>query len=93
MFLISEIAKYIVVFIVLEFVSLFPIILWLIESKNFAKSDIRLKRITTWAMRSIFCVILCAILFIFLPNFRVKLLFLTAILIVFNALLFKTKLL
>lgn len=93
MFLISEIAKYIVVFIVLEFVSLFPVILWLIESKNFAKSDIRLKRITTWAMRSIFCAILCTILFIVLPNFRVKLIFLTAILIVFNALLFKTKLL
>lgn len=93
MFLISEIAKYIVVFIVLELVSLFPVILWLIAKKNFAKSDIRLKRITTWAMRSIFCAILCTILFIFLPNFRVKLIFLTAILIVFNALLFKTKLL
>ena len=93
MLLISELGKYIIIFITLELVSLFPIILWQIESKNFAKNDIRLKLITTWAMRSIFCVILCTILFIVLPNFRVKLIFLTAILMVFNALLFKTKLL
>jgi len=93
MLLISELGKYITIFITLELVSLFPIILWQIAKKNFAKNDIRLKRITTWAMRSIFCAILCTILFIVLPNFRVKLIFLTAILIVFNALLFKTKLL
>lgn len=92
MFLLSELAKYVVVFVVLEIVSLFPLIIWQISKNNFSNTDIRLKRIKTWALRSIFCAILCSILFIFLPDYRTKILILSVVLILFNAALFKTKL-
>lgn len=87
MFLINQELMYWVMFLFLEIIALFPIFIYILSKKDLEID--KQKRLLKWGIRAIICDIICLVLFIFIPSFRLKTTILLVLLIVINGFLFK----
>ncbi len=91
MYLVNDGVMFWILFIVLALVALFPLLPLFILRKN--THDEKYYRVLKWTIRAVISDVVCLGLFIFLPDFRTKIVILLVVLILLNGVLFKSKLL
>ncbi len=78
----------IIFFIIIELVGLLPVGLYFLVGKENIEEELH-QRFRKYAVRSIICDVLVALLFIFWPSFRIKCIVLSILLQIVNGLFFR----